>query len=92
MGPISPGLIKGLRPANERRRYIVTTSLIGWVRALDQLCKRVHSPPGIILGMGSVNERRRYCVASSLIGRAHTENDPCNIVAGPSTTIMAIKI
>ena len=25
-----PGLILGLRPANERRRYFVTTSLIGW--------------------------------------------------------------
>ena len=24
------GLILGLRPANERRRYFVTTSLIGW--------------------------------------------------------------
>ena len=27
------GLILGLRPANERRRYFVTTSLIGWARA-----------------------------------------------------------
>ena len=26
-------LILGLRPANERRRYFVTTSLIGWVQA-----------------------------------------------------------
>ena len=29
----TPGLILGLRPANERRRYFVTTSLIGWVQA-----------------------------------------------------------
>ena len=29
----SPGLILGLRPANERRRYKVTTSVIGWVQA-----------------------------------------------------------
>ena len=27
------GLILGLLPANERRRYFVTTSLIGWVQA-----------------------------------------------------------
>ena len=27
------GLILGFRPANERRRYLVTTSLIGWVQA-----------------------------------------------------------
>ena len=27
------GLILGLCPANERRRYLVTTSLIGWVQA-----------------------------------------------------------
>ena len=31
----TPGLILGLRPVNERRRYFefVTTSLIGWVQA-----------------------------------------------------------
>ena len=27
-----PVLILGLRPANERRRYFVTTSLIGWAQ------------------------------------------------------------
>ena len=27
------GLIQGLRQANERRRYFVTTSLIDWVQA-----------------------------------------------------------
>ena len=26
------GLILGLRPANERRRYFVTPSLIGWAQ------------------------------------------------------------
>ena len=30
------GLILGLRPANERRRYFVTTSLIGWAQAILQ--------------------------------------------------------
>ena len=25
-----PGISLGMHPANERRRYIVTTSLIGW--------------------------------------------------------------
>ena len=29
----SPGLILGLRQANERRRYFVTTSLNGWAEA-----------------------------------------------------------
>ena len=33
-----PGLILGLRPANERWRYFVTTSLIDWVQAQNQLC------------------------------------------------------
>ena len=28
-----PGLILGLRPANERRFYFVTASLIGWAQA-----------------------------------------------------------
>ena len=29
------GLIRGLRPANERRRYFVTTSLIGWAQTYN---------------------------------------------------------
>ena len=32
-GDYTSGLILGFRPANERRRYIVTTSLIGWAQA-----------------------------------------------------------
>ena len=30
---ILQGLILGVRPAHERRRYLVTTSLIAWVHA-----------------------------------------------------------
>ena len=33
LSPQLSGLILGLRPANERRRYFVTRSLIGWVQA-----------------------------------------------------------
>ena len=32
------GLIQGLRQANERRHYFVTTYLIGWVQAQNQHC------------------------------------------------------
>ena len=32
------GLIQGLRPANERRRYKVTPSLIGWMQTWNQPC------------------------------------------------------
>ena len=32
-----PGLLLGLLPANERRRYKVTPSLIGWAQTLNQL-------------------------------------------------------
>ena len=32
----SAGLILGLRPANERRRYKVTSSLIGWAQTWNQ--------------------------------------------------------
>ena len=34
----TPVLILGLRTANERRRYFVTTSLIGWAPAYNQPC------------------------------------------------------
>ena len=33
MGILYTKLILGLRPPNERRRYFVTTSLIGWMQA-----------------------------------------------------------
>ena len=35
---IVTGLILGLRPANERRRYKVTPSLIGWAQTKNQPC------------------------------------------------------
>ena len=33
---VNTGLIIGLHPANERWRYFVTTSLIGWAQTLNQ--------------------------------------------------------
>ena len=33
---VHSGLISGLRPANERRCYFVTTSLIGWAKSQNQ--------------------------------------------------------
>ena len=35
MSYVVPGLNLGLRPANERRRYFVTTSLIGWAQSVE---------------------------------------------------------
>ena len=35
---MQPGLILGLCPANERRRYKVTPSLIGWAQTWNQPC------------------------------------------------------
>ena len=33
---LEPGLMLGLHPANERRRYFVTPSFIGWAQAYNQ--------------------------------------------------------
>ena len=41
---ILAGLIVGLRPANERRLYFVTTYLIGWVQAYNQPYIRIPIP------------------------------------------------
>ena len=35
---LQQGSFKVLHPANERRRYVVTPSLIGWVQAQNQPC------------------------------------------------------
>ena len=40
MGIINIGLILGLRQANEKRRYKVTPSPIGWAQANNQPCLR----------------------------------------------------
>ena len=39
------GLILGLYPANERRRYFVTASLIGWAQTYNQPCYHPHHWP-----------------------------------------------
>ena len=44
MLPVNSGLILGLHPANERRRYFVATSLIGWAQAYNQPCNYNNSP------------------------------------------------
>ena len=41
LADMRPGLIPGLRPANERRRYFVMASLIGWAQAQNQPCESV---------------------------------------------------
>ena len=38
------GIILGLRPANERRRYKVTPSLIGWAQTQNQRCNNARDP------------------------------------------------
>ena len=68
---IYTGIILCMRPANERPRYIVTSSLIGLVHSQNYPCT------GIILCMCPANERRCYIVTLSLIGWAHSQNDPC---------------
>ena len=50
------GLILGLRPVNERRRYKVTPSLIGWAQTWNQPCIYFRWEPGRSL-MGSVESR-----------------------------------
>ena len=39
---IIPWLILGLRPANERRRYFITKSRIGWAQNCNQPCNTIH--------------------------------------------------
>ena len=80
-------LILGLRPANERRRYFVTTSPIGWAQAKLQPCNLVipqsvtgwthHINAGLVLGLRQANGRRRYFVTTSLIRWAQAWNQSC---------------
>ena len=56
-----------MRPSNERWRYTVTPSLIGWEHTQNDHCK-------------TAVERWRYTVMPSLIGWAHTQNDHCKLL------------
>ena len=53
------GLILGLRPATERRRYFVTTSLIGWAQTWNQ-------PRGIYLKFGWMMQTTMNHIAISV--------------------------
>ena len=76
------GIIFCMRPANERRRYNVTSSLIGWAH-MESIWS---SAMGIIFCMRPANERRRYNVTSSLIGWAHIQTDPWCQWSNPKVT------
>ena len=52
--------ILGLRPANERRRYFVTTSLIDWAQSWNQCCI-------CIVAVGTVGRVTHICVCKLTI-------------------------
>ena len=55
----SAGVILGLRPANERRRYKVTPSLIGWAQTKNQpFIIRLKKMDTITIGVVSIQEVR----------------------------------
>ena len=71
-------------PANERWRYNVPPSLIGWVHAQNAPCLRcargIPLTANYITTTGSLSWRYNvtgYNVMPPLIGWAHTQNDPC---------------
>ena len=81
---IFAGIILYMRPANEKWRYIVTSSLIGTAHSQNDPCCWIHYHrlldyviAGIILCMRPANGRQRYNVTSSLIGWGHAQNAPC---------------
>ena len=65
---MSAGLIIVLRPANEKRRYFVTTPLIGWLQTYDQPCVRkrrrllIYTLWFCIISQLQKTLTRRFCV------------------------------
>ena len=55
----NPELFLGLDPANERRRYFVTTSLIGWVLSWNKTCNHI-SWDQLIYTITKVNKFGHY--------------------------------
>ena len=67
-------LALGLHPANERRRYFVTTSLIGWAQAYNQPCSKqirsnvyiliyIQEPEKQVNGMFNANTPLKPCAS-----------------------------
>ena len=61
-----PGMILSLRPANERRRYKVTPSLIGWAQILNQawftlVSAGVYKPTAPVVNMPVMGRASTWC-------------------------------
>ena len=50
-----PGIILWMRPANERRRYNVTSSLIGWAHSQNDPCSPIQS--GAACNVAKIEQR-----------------------------------
>ena len=57
---IYPGIILGIGSANESRRYIVLSSLIGWAHTQNNPCCRLQSPPYFGPGRDGLTKRTYF--------------------------------
>ena len=85
---INAGLILGLRPANERRRYFVTTSLINWAQAYNRPCN-------VSLQSVSLDGRYNYSDAiymSVMAFQSNVKSTVCSTVCSSHLHKKALKI
>ena len=59
------GIILHMRPANERRRYVVTSSLIGWVHTQNDPCRFPIAPQGHHMSVMTLEITKNMPVCSS---------------------------
>ena len=72
-----PGLILGLRPANESRRYFATTSLTGWVQPRISLSSCLCDDKGQITEMIRCLMLKKYSKNSTNLSKCHTIKHEC---------------
>ena len=75
------GLILGLHPSNERRRYKVTPSLMGWVQTLNQPCNISKCPDLLIRFLHAIASENR-CIWPT---KQLYQNNICNIFTSLKT-------
>ena len=74
------GLILGLRPANERRHYFVTTSLIGWAQTYNQPWRymwevsSLRPGPRFNIKISSHQYRKSHCRDKTVVRSSYLQN------------------
>ena len=92
MSPIFTGLILGLHPANEMRRYKVTPSFIGWAASLESVLFQHCQNARKILNITSIFQVKRGRFSSAAMTLVKYECDSTNLTGTFAVILLSEKL